>query len=376
METAEKDSTVKANTPLSNSFTINSNNKNYSLKIYTEGNLLKISIIEINKFLHAMFSFNKTYNIESLKVTGTLFQSCATVEQALSYMSASLKRKKYKLTIEGAQAILFIFISSEYNNLEASLIIPIERKKDDEVIQTISDNLYKLNKKCKEKESQIEELLATIKVNEKLKERVKVLEEENSELKNEVKYLKTAIFLPILRISGDLVYKTVIASSLESLKLLSCWVGKGKSFDTTLLYKATRDGDKCSIVNDKHVNQGPTLCLIKSTEGRCFGGFAQESFSLNKWEEDKNSFIFSLDTHEIFMPKDKYCIYCSPKHIVWFGSCGAVGIYCDDFLSRKDSGYSSVKESTYDTTPAEKSLNNGKNRFSVKELEIYKIQFK
>ena len=76
------------------------------------------------------------------------------------------------------------------------------------------------------------------------------------------------------------------------------------------------------------------------------------------------------------MPKDNHCIYCSSKHAVWFGNNGAVGIYDDDFLSKKDSGYSTVKNTTYDTTPAEKSLNNGKDRFSVKELEIYKIQFK
>eukprot|EP00957_Ditylum_brightwellii_P000029 1986-Ditylum_brightwellii.AAC.1 len=50
-------------------------------------------------------------------------------------------------------------------------------------------------------------------------------------------------------------------------------------FDTTLLYRASRDGWEASDFHEKCNNQGPTLTVIQSTEGYIFGGFCDISWS-------------------------------------------------------------------------------------------------
>eukprot|EP01099_Mayorella_cantabrigiensis_P007990 TRINITY_DN734_c1_g2_i1.p1 TRINITY_DN734_c1_g2~~TRINITY_DN734_c1_g2_i1.p1 ORF type:complete len:417 (+),score=99.19 TRINITY_DN734_c1_g2_i1:28-1251(+) len=72
-----------------------------------------------------------------------------------------------------------------------------------------------------------------------------------------------------------------------------------------LLYRATRDGFAPKEFHSRCDLQGPTLVLLKTTEGKRGGGYSAQSWtSSNKYRDvsdpTKSSFLFSLDSQQTF----------------------------------------------------------------------------
>jgi len=72
-----------------------------------------------------------------------------------------------------------------------------------------------------------------------------------------------------------------------------------------LLYKASRDGDSYQNFY-RYVMKGPTITIVLTTKGYKFGGLTSLSWknphmgeNSNKYYEDKNAFIFSLNKKKI-----------------------------------------------------------------------------
>ena len=62
-----------------------------------------------------------------------------------------------------------------------------------------------------------------------------------------------------------------------------------------LLWQGSRDGFSSKTFHSLCDNKGPTITIIKSSNGFIFGGFTLISWnSTSKWTEDSSSFIFSL----------------------------------------------------------------------------------
>ena len=61
-----------------------------------------------------------------------------------------------------------------------------------------------------------------------------------------------------------------------------------------LLYRATRDG--FTDFHSRCDNQGPTVTLFRTDDGRLCGGFASTSWdSSGSFKHDSNAFLFNLD---------------------------------------------------------------------------------
>jgi hypothetical protein len=77
-------------------------------------------------------------------------------------------------------------------------------------------------------------------------------------------------------------------------------------------------------------NKGPTLTIIKTTQGHTFGGFTKTSWdSSNSYKHDNSSFLFSVDKltkYPIIKDYDK-AIYCYSSHGVIFGTGHTIRIY-------------------------------------------------
>lgn len=75
-----------------------------------------------------------------------------------------------------------------------------------------------------------------------------------------------------------------------------------------LIYDPSRDGWSEKDFHRLCDNQGPTLSLIQSSAGKICGGFTSVDWKKkqmdNSWEEDRSSFIFSLDDKVLYKPKN------------------------------------------------------------------------
>jgi hypothetical protein len=80
---------------------------------------------------------------------------------------------------------------------------------------------------------------------------------------------------------------------------------------TKLIYKASVDGDDSMAFHQKCDNQGATVTIIKTDQGKTFGGFTKFNWDYSIQEprekcEDHYSFIFSLDTREKIIEFDSF----------------------------------------------------------------------
>lgn len=95
---------------------------------------------------------------------------------------------------------------------------------------------------------------------------------------------------------------SLVLKDVKALKLLHSWVeeeGEIKSFNK--IFTATKDGWNTSNFHQKSDNQGPTLTVIRTTQGKVFGGFTKCSWNQNgSWYQDPSTFVYSIDEKQKF----------------------------------------------------------------------------
>ena len=138
---------------------------------------------------------------------------------------------------------------------------------------------------------------------------------------------------------------------------------------TKLIYKASVDGDDSTIFHEKCDNQGATVTIIRTEQGRTFGGFTRFNWDYNIQEpvekcEDHNSFIFSLDTRERIIEFDSF-------HFPGFKDCGPV------FLGQQNGNPTLVIANGCQRNNASYiafgRLNNGIQNFNVVDYEVFTV---
>ena len=166
-------------------------------------------------------------------------------------------------------------------------------------------------------------------------------------------------------IKGDIIQN---ASELELLTRRIC-----KHYNKiilNLLYKATADSDKASVFHNKCDSAENTLVLVKSSNGKRFGGYTSCSWEGDSIEKkDENAFVFSLDKMKIYniIPGES-AIGCYPKFGPVFLGC-QIRIY-DRFFEK--GGTTFEKGANYDTEE-DYELSGGLKSFQVKDIEVYSV---
>ena len=143
-------------------------------------------------------------------------------------------------------------------------------------------------------------------------------------------------------IKGDIIQN---ASELELLTRRIC-----KHYNKiilNLLYKATADSDKASVFHNKCDSAENTLVLVKSSNGKRFGGYTSCSWEGDSIEKkDENAFVFSLDKMKIYnIIPGEGAIGCYPKFGPVFLGC-QIRIYDHAF---KNGGTTFEKELNFNT---------------------------
>ena len=138
-----------------------------------------------------------------------------------------------------------------------------------------------------------------------------------------------------------------------------------------LIYRGSRDGDKAKDFHNKCDKYKNNLTIIKTKNGLRFGGFTCESWEGKGDKKDINAFCFSLDKYKIYnYKKGKTSIYTSPNSGPVFGNC--VFEINDCYF---ENGGLSSEDYFYDNQQYKCEINDGKEQFEVKEIEVFKVIF-
>ena len=170
------------------------------------------------------------------------------------------------------------------------------------------------------------------------------------------------------------IIKGEILRSPAELELLTRKICQNYNKITiNLLYKATIDSDQASVFHNRCDAAKNTLVLIKSGNGKRFGGYTSCNWGGNSIEKrDENAFVFSLDKMKIYpIISGELAIGCYPKYGPVFLGC-QIRIY-DEFF--KKGGTTFEKGLNYETEE-DYELTGGLKEFAVKEIEVYGVELK
>ena len=145
-----------------------------------------------------------------------------------------------------------------------------------------------------------------------------------------------------------------------------------------LLYSASKDGDSAEVFHSLCDGIAPLIVLIKTTKNVIFGGYTEAPYSFTKkrtGNKDDNAFIFSINKMKTYDVEKGTNATCSFRDYgpVFYGY-----EYCNIYLFGdffNDEGNVAKKGDRYNTTE-DFEINNGEQKFLVKELEVYQVYYK
>ena len=244
-----------------------------------------------------------------------------------------------------------------------------EKEKQDNILEFL-DKIYLENQELKKKVSAFQELEKKINVlqteNEKIKEKLeqtqKKYEEENVKQKERIKNL----------------FKDSAIVKLDEKKMINDWIDpyNEKNITSELLFRTSVDGDNAATFHNKCNNKGPTITFIKTTAGKRIGGFTMVSWSsYGNYREDKEAFIFALDTYQKFVQwrNFSYAIYDHSSYGPTFG--GGFDLCVANGCKSNTSSYCNSNY-TYGFYNSYNLINTGNQStsFQVDDYEVYLIK--
>ena len=363
-----------------------------------------------------------TYNTTTTEVKTDTYNTISTPKYEKLKLSLSPEREKIQMAMPGSTTTTQIKYSSAPSHKEPDQQITILKEETIRIkreYDLLKDESNKLNAEIAQLKAQIQILLEENKtlrenngtrLNENQIHEINFLKEENEKLKKElekyialqstfdeykrlkeeeIKYLKLQIEELLrnstknrsdslraqtltLQDSRLEIVKGDIIKSTEELELLTRKICKNhKKVTLDLLYKATIDSDKAAAFHNKCDWADKTLVLIRSGNGKRFGGYTSVNWKGNCLEKkDENAFVFSLDKLQIYdVNPGEDAIGCYPKYGPVFLGC-QIRVY-DQFFTK---GGTTFERGLNYNTQEDYELTGGQKKFDVKELEVYSVQ--
>jgi hypothetical protein len=331
------------------SFDINSEQKNYELKISLNENIIFFEVDE--KDIFPKGEYNIYLNLEELGKINRYFLQFDSLKEVFDSLKTLMKKKN--LSIIKNEKIMKLKIINPANEKEFFINVPLKEKDLKSEMNSLIPYVASLNERVQFLEKKVNDL------EQKLNE-IFIYKNDLEELKKEKERKK-----------NNEVYKSDILNRNEMEYFLD-WFEK-KPNKIKLLLDSKRDGDLTSTFYDKCSGKYPTVVLVKTTKGHRFGGYSSISWkNLNgSFFSDKNNFIFSLDK------KKKYNILNPENAIQTSSSYFAFGRGSDFLVGNNctsNSNNYNNNSGTYNTTEKYE-LNGGEINFAVSSYEVYQIEY-
>ena len=140
----------------------------------------------------------------------------------------------------------------------------------------------------------------------------------------------------------------------------------------TNIFNSSRDGWEIASYREKVFNKGPTLIILKTTQGAICGGYTSKNWDgSSKFTDDIDAFVFNM-TQRYNCNNTQKAIYTDSD-----GFCFGNGILyltsSTTLNGHNEGGCYTGKDNYYDIEGDVSPLTNQNNIFTVAELEVYKV---
>ena len=324
-----------------------------------ENDKLNAIIIKLKNQIEILVHENNNLNLKLKKINNKKFLKDESQEIIVSRQEV----EKYLNEIKNLRSKVNEY--DEYKRIKEEETNALKMK-DKEILLMIQKKIEDYGKK---NQKEIDEFKAFI---DQLLQKQKLgqTQYQNIGLKQNYEINLGNQFLTLQDIRLEII-KGDIIEDIKELELLSRRISKNNSkIILNLLYKATIDSDKAEIFHKKCDFAKNTLVLVKSKNGKRFGGYTTQDWNGNSVEKkDDNAFVFSLDKMAIYdiIPGED-AIGCYPNYGPVFLGC-QIRIY-DEFFTKGGTTYE--KGLNYNTQE-DFELTGGLKKFEVKEIEVYSV---
>ena len=336
----------------------------YLIKISDMGKNLTLSTSYKNGLIHQ--EYFSEYDLKSLLENQNPLFTIKSIGDYFVFLKAILENNQ-KLKLENklkkVENILYLEIPMNLGiiqgiKFELKEKEITEKEKQNNILE-ILNKIYNENEELKKKVNALQNENEQIK--EKLQETQKKYEEENVKQKERIKNL----------------FKDSAIVKLDEKKMINDWIDpyNEKNITSELLFRTSVDGDNSGTFHTKCDKKGPTITFIKTTAGKRIGGFTMISWtSYGNYREDKDAFIFSLDTFQKFVQWRNvgYAIY---DHSSYGPTFGNHDLYIASGCKSNQSSYCNSNQS-YSFYNSYNLINTGSQNtaFQVADYEVYLIK--
>ena len=354
-------------------------NEIYNIELSKTNNGEDNSILIIAKNINNDIVYQNIFSLNELMTLSKAFRFCDDINEALNIISKIFETNdKY-------------YLSKDDENLILNLIINLPSGEEQEIQLNLKriDSMENVSK---------EELLERIKLleeeNKRLKEEISKLKKENVKKDNIIKTLsqnknnididnkdeeidetKEEDNLDENVINTDIIKTQEEVTFIEN-RLKQIYYFQNKNIKYELLYKGTKNGDKSLNFHTKVDGIRNTLTVVKTKKGVRFGGFTSEIWNQigGYGKCDPLAFCFSLELKKIYnSQKNQLAIFCSDGYGPYFKGTNTIfGIY-NNFFSQ--GGWCDYTTFSYSFGKFEKNfeITNGEQNFCVDDVEVFRV---
>lgn len=337
----------KKNPDIFQEYEVDSNNEIYTLTIGIFSNDTDI-YFSIKPKNNSLLLFEGNYTLNDLYTINEIFREFSSISQLIYFLNdmANHKRVFIEKNENDNLSLKLGIIIIDYKQNESKVFIDLksnELDKSDEKAENkeVLDRIIELENQCLQKD-----------------EEIKILNQKLEKLEN-----KTQI-----EIKSDIVTKDDIDFIQESLN-------PKKKLILELIYNCVEYPDTPQAFHSRCDGIRNVIVFIETTEGVRFGGYTSVGFNLYSGPTlDNNAFIFSVDKKNIYRVKmNKDAIFCRSGYGPCF--CGTnylnISIDSNHFLTCQGNT-SKANNNTYEIN-TDYEINNSKEYFHIKKLEVFKL---
>ena len=345
-----------------------------------------------------LLPFTYTFNITNNKY---ILKLAANKNKCVIYVALEDPLDQYyyftELTKEELIDINIIFINC--NNIKEAIDFfknLIENKSDekrtkpkcnyscDGEVFVLGFNVNLLSKDIKFEIFLIKKMKNKDKLFDKALSRIKNLTKENKNLSDQVSNLEKIVTAMSKQINLDLDnYKTKFNKTESTILDTSTFITVYNLFELSkenltlkLLYRATKENDTSEKLYEEIKGETNTIVLIETKNGNIFGGYTSAQWpEKNEKTKETTALLFSITKNKVYKAKEntygsviENTDYCFPSFINGFSLKNNYFSSCWHNTKKLE-----VYQNTWDNFTYDYELNDGKENFEVKNLEVFKV---
>ena len=325
--------------------------------------------------------YQNHFSLDQLMSLSKTFRFCDDISEALNIISKIFElENKYYISNGEDELILHLKINLPSGDEQE---IQLNLKKIESIENVSKDELLEKIKILEEENKRLKEEISMIKIDNIKKDKIiksltknqnnniqaennneKIIESNNEEEELDENILNT-----------DIIQTQEEINFIEN-RLKQIYYFQDKNIKYQLLYKGTKNGDKALNFHTLVDGIKNTLTLVKSKKGIRFGGFTSLIWNQigGYGKCDPFAFCFSLDLKKIYnSQKNQKAIFCSDGYCPYFKGTNTIfGIYNQFFTQ---GGWCDYTTSSYSFGKFDKNfeITDGEQSFEVDDVEVFKV---